>query len=131
VSNRTSTSAAKATAEWHVDTIVNGLRGVVETRLKFEQDQRVQRQLFLILRKLSPFCSPDHFEKKLALHTASYLLNLCSNYGSVAGSGQHEQIMHVSIHTECKTDHIHFVLRRIFCAEGCSKSCGSPLVRGV
>jgi hypothetical protein len=37
----------------HVDAIVSGLGGVIEARLKSEQDQSVQRQLLLILSKLA------------------------------------------------------------------------------
>jgi hypothetical protein len=123
-----STSAA---AEWHVDAIVSGLGGVIEARLKSEQDQSVQRQLLLILSKLRAFCFPEHFERKLALHTATCLLNLQSRYGSMDGGGQHEHIMHVSMdiaHTDALYPR---AMRRKFFTGEYSRNCGSLLGRGV
>jgi hypothetical protein len=79
----------------HVDTLLNGLRGEIEARMSTECDDRVHKQLSVILKKMYSFISPDYSERRLALHTASCLLKLSTQYGSIVATGQHEQIMKV------------------------------------
>jgi hypothetical protein len=57
-----------------------------------EEDEYRQRQLLLILTKLDTFRSVDHFDRKLALHTASKLLELSN---SPQPYGKHARTMQV------------------------------------
>jgi hypothetical protein len=84
-----------ADAKQHLDTLLSGIRGVVEARMERACDDIVEPKLSLILRKLYVFTVPDHYERKLALHTASCLLEISSTHGIIAAAGQHEQVMQV------------------------------------
>jgi hypothetical protein len=87
----------EALAEQHLDTLLSGLRSVIRGKVLHAAEERAQRQLFRILKKLDTFCSTDHFERKLALYTACKLIELSNSSQSC---GQHEQTMQVRPITE-------------------------------
>jgi hypothetical protein len=91
-----STAVAPKTPEDHVNLILNGLARVVEAMLRIETEDKAQTQLARILRKLNRFCLGEHFERKLAIHTARKLLELSFVYPTGECGQQHERIMQVS-----------------------------------
>jgi hypothetical protein len=79
----------------HLGTLLSGLCSVVEAKMRKECEVGVEERLALILRKLRAFTDADHYERRLALHTASSLLKLSATHGLAFVAGQHEQIMQV------------------------------------
>jgi hypothetical protein len=98
VSDYTSQSAivAPKTPEDHVNLILHGLLNVVQAMLRIQTEAKAQTQLARVLRKLNRFCLSEHFEHKLAVHTARKLLELSSVYPTGECGQQHERIMQVS-----------------------------------
>jgi hypothetical protein len=82
----------EALAEWHLETLLNGIRGVIRSKVLRAGEERMQRQLFRILKKLDIFSSEDYFERKLALYTACQLVRL---FRSSQFCIKHEEVMQV------------------------------------
>jgi hypothetical protein len=69
---------------------------LVQAMLRIQTENNAQTQLTRILKKLNRFCLSEHFERKLAIHTARKLLEFSSVYPTGECGQQHERIMQVS-----------------------------------
>jgi hypothetical protein len=81
-------------AERHLDALLNGIRGVIRSKVLLAGEERAQRQLFRILKKLDIFSSTDYFERKVALYTACQLIGLVQSSQFCI---KHEEAMQVRI----------------------------------